>query len=84
VDTVTPHVVYHDVPAAIDWLEKTFGFAGHFRYGDPIGGAQIHLGEVYIMLSSTRDDRESPARLGRTLVVSPRLSKASKHGAESG
>jgi uncharacterized glyoxalase superfamily protein PhnB len=65
VDTVLPHVVYHDVAGAIDWLGKTFGFLEHYRYGDPVAGAQMSLGAVYVMISVARDDRDSPARLGR-------------------
>jgi uncharacterized glyoxalase superfamily protein PhnB len=65
-ETVLPHLVYQDVAAAVDWLSSRFGFAEHFRYGDPTApsGAQMHLGEAWIMLSSARDGRSSPAKLG--------------------
>jgi len=33
-DTILPHLVYEDVAAALGWLERVFGFAEHFRYGD--------------------------------------------------
>jgi hypothetical protein len=29
VDTVLPHVMYQDLPAAIAWLGKAFGFVEH-------------------------------------------------------
>src|SRR5580658_8543729 len=64
-DTILPHVVYQDVAAAIAYLSATFGFAEHYRYGDPSsGGAQMHLGEAWIQLSSAREDRQSPAPAG--------------------
>jgi predicted enzyme related to lactoylglutathione lyase/uncharacterized glyoxalase superfamily protein PhnB len=66
VDTVLPHVIYQDVAEAIDWLSKTFGFAEHYRYGDPeaISGAQIHLGKACIQLKRARDSWSSPTQLG--------------------
>ena len=66
-DTILPHLVYEDVAAALGWLERVFGFAEHFRYGDrggPVQGAQMHLGDAWIMLASSRADRASPSRLG--------------------
>jgi uncharacterized glyoxalase superfamily protein PhnB len=63
---VLPHVVYEDVLGAIAWLEEVFGFREHYRYGDPKAamGAQMHLGDAWVMISSARDGRGSPARLG--------------------
>jgi uncharacterized glyoxalase superfamily protein PhnB len=49
-DTVLPHILYRDVAEAVDWLTRTFGFSEHYRYGDPVSGAQIYLGDAYIML----------------------------------
>jgi uncharacterized glyoxalase superfamily protein PhnB len=53
-DTVLPHLVYQNVGEAIAWLTKTFGFAEHYRYGDPVDGAQMRLGKAVIMLGHTR------------------------------
>ena len=64
VDTILPHLVYEDVGAALAWLTKTFGFSEHFRYGEPVLGAQMHLGDAWIMLTSSRPGRASPSRLG--------------------
>ncbi|MDP9172199.1 MAG: VOC family protein [Acidobacteriota bacterium] len=67
VDTVLPHLVYENVAEAIRWLNRTFGFIEHFRYGEPGGpvqGAQMHLGDAWIMLAMARPGRASPARLG--------------------
>jgi uncharacterized glyoxalase superfamily protein PhnB len=55
-NTVLPHIYYQNVADAIDWLSKAFGFAEHYRYGDPeaIGLAQMHLGNAWIMLKRAR------------------------------
>ena len=63
-DTVLPHVTYTDLSKAIDWLTSTFGFIEHFRYGNPVQGAQLHLGNAFIMVNSARPGRSSPAKLG--------------------
>lgn len=63
-DTVLPHVMYQDVEEAIPWLSKTFGFSEHYRYGDPTSGAQVHLGNAWIMLKQAREGSASPAKLG--------------------
>jgi uncharacterized glyoxalase superfamily protein PhnB len=63
-DTILPHVVYKDLRAAIDWLSKTLGFVEHYHYGDPLSGAQVHLGGAWIMLKQARDDYRNPAELG--------------------
>jgi uncharacterized glyoxalase superfamily protein PhnB len=62
---ILPHIVYQHVAAAIDWLKKTFGFIEHYRYGDPVNGAQLHLGEAWIMVRETRrPGSNTPAQLG--------------------
>ena len=53
VDTVLPHIIYKNLPAAMEWLSKAFGFREHYRYGEP-SGAQMHLGNAYIMVRSAR------------------------------
>jgi uncharacterized glyoxalase superfamily protein PhnB len=64
VDTVMPHVFYKNVAEAIDWLGATFGFVEHYRYGDPVAGAQMRLGNAWVMLGSSRPGRASPAEAG--------------------
>lgn len=61
---VLPHVVYHDLVSAIDWLKRAFGFAEYYRYGAP-SGAMMRLGDAYVMVRSSREDSDSPARLGK-------------------
>src|SRR6266403_145352 len=66
-DTILPHVVYQDVAEALAWLCKIFGFTEHYRYGDPAGpisGAQMHLGNAWIMVHRARPGASSPAQLG--------------------
>lgn len=63
-NTVLPHVAYQDVNVAIAWLTKTFRFSEHYRYGDPTSGAQMHLGNAWIMLKHAPAGSASPKQLG--------------------
>jgi uncharacterized glyoxalase superfamily protein PhnB len=65
-DVLLPHLVYRDVGAAASWLKRVFGFIEHYRYGAPDApeGAQMHLGDAWIMLTSARPGRSSPAQAG--------------------
>ena len=66
-DTILPHAAYQDVAEALAWLCKIFGFTEHYRYGDPAGpisGAQMHLGNAWIMVHRARPGASSPAQLG--------------------
>jgi len=63
-DIVLPHLPYSDVARASAWLSATFGFTEHFRYGDPVQGAQMHRGDAWIMLSKSRPGRASPMEIG--------------------
>jgi uncharacterized glyoxalase superfamily protein PhnB len=66
-DTVLPHVVYQDVAEAIGWLARTFGFIEHYRYGGKEGGpsgAQMHLGNAWIMLRKVRVGSATPNQAG--------------------
>jgi uncharacterized glyoxalase superfamily protein PhnB len=65
-DTLLPHVFYTDVDRAIVWLNKAFGFVEHYRFGgEPLSGAQVHLGNAWIMLTRAKEGRQSPAHCGR-------------------
>ena len=63
-DTILPHIVYADVEAAIAWLSNAFGFVEHYRYGDPLSGAQMRAGNAWIMLHRVRQERATPKALG--------------------
>jgi uncharacterized glyoxalase superfamily protein PhnB len=64
-DILLPHVVYLDVDGAVKWLGQVFGFEEHYRYGgEPVSGAQMHLGKAWIMLTRPGERRASPAQVG--------------------
>jgi predicted enzyme related to lactoylglutathione lyase/uncharacterized glyoxalase superfamily protein PhnB len=66
-DILLPHVVYQNLEEAIPWLTKTFGFIEHYHYGgpgEPISGAQMHLGNAWIMVRRTRPGSSSPTQIG--------------------
>jgi uncharacterized glyoxalase superfamily protein PhnB len=63
-DAVLPHIVYRDVEQAISWLSRAFGFVEHYRYGDPVSGAQMSIGNAWLMLNRARDQRAIPKVLG--------------------
>jgi uncharacterized glyoxalase superfamily protein PhnB len=71
---VFPAMRYDDAHAAIDWLERVFGFERHLVVPDDAGGiahAELRFGPGIIMLSSARDDAfrmKSPRELGHTSV----------------
>ena len=57
--TIVPTLRYRDAHAAIDWLERAFGFRRHFVVPDGEGGvahAQLTFGSGMIMLGSARED----------------------------
>ena len=64
VDTVLPHITYKHLPEAIEWLSTTLGFVEHFRYGDPVSGAQLRLANAWVMVREARGNYRSPAELG--------------------
>jgi uncharacterized glyoxalase superfamily protein PhnB len=64
IDTVLPHVYCRDLDQAIAWLTRTFGFTEHYRYGDPISGAQMRAGSSWIMLQELAPNARTPLQLG--------------------
>jgi len=64
VDTLLPHIGYQNVAEACTWLGRVFGFKEAYRYGEPVAGAQMYLGQAYIMLRSARQGCMIPAHLG--------------------
>jgi uncharacterized glyoxalase superfamily protein PhnB len=63
-DTVLPHIAYQSLTDAVDWLIRVFGFTEHYRYGDPVSGAQLQLSDAYIMVNSSRPGNASPSQVG--------------------
>jgi uncharacterized glyoxalase superfamily protein PhnB len=62
-DILLPHVVYKNVPEAIAWLTRVFGFREHYRYGEA-NGAQMFLGKAYVMVRGTSQGAATPAQIG--------------------
>jgi uncharacterized glyoxalase superfamily protein PhnB len=55
---IFPAYRYTDAPAAIDWLERAFGFTRHQVVSNPdgtIAHAELQLGAGMIMLGSARE-----------------------------
>ncbi len=63
-DTLIAHVRYRDLEQAIAWLNRAFGFVEHYRYGHPIGGAQLRAGNAWIMVRGLAPDARTPRELG--------------------
>jgi len=66
-DTLLAHITYQNLADALAWLTTTFGFIEHYRYGGSDGqpdGAQVHLGDGWMMLNRAEAGRASPAQLG--------------------
>ena len=63
-DTVLSHIEYRNLQEAIVWLSKAFGFVEHYRYGNPVSGAQMSAGNGWIMLKQARREDATPKRLG--------------------
>ena len=54
---ISPVLRYRDAAAALDWLERAFGFERHQVIEDPggtIAHAELRLGDAMIMLGSVR------------------------------
>ena len=61
---IIPYLRYEDAPAAIDWLERAFGFKRHAVHED--GGKVVHAeishGDGMLMLASTTGAEEHAAK----------------------
>jgi uncharacterized glyoxalase superfamily protein PhnB len=53
------------LPDACDWLCEVLGFTEYYRYGEPVSGIQLYLGDAHIMISGAGENLESPAVLGK-------------------
>jgi uncharacterized glyoxalase superfamily protein PhnB len=52
------------VEEAIAWLSHAFGFVEHYRYGNPVSGAQMSIGKAWLMLKRAGNQRAIPKLLG--------------------
>ena len=65
---ITPNVYYDDLPAALDWLSKSFGFETRMSIPGPDGGimhAEMQVADGVFMLSPTsgNENCKSPKSL---------------------
>jgi uncharacterized glyoxalase superfamily protein PhnB len=75
-----PHLVYRNLPDACDWLCRVFGFTEYYRYGEPVSGIQLYLGDAHIMISVPGENLESPAVLGkRTQMLTVMVADVDAH-----
>jgi uncharacterized glyoxalase superfamily protein PhnB len=63
-DIVLPHIHYRNLNEAIAWLSKAFGFVEHYRYGNPVSGAQMRAGKAWIMVRQARGEEATPKEIG--------------------
>jgi PhnB protein len=84
---VTPYLLYEDVPGALDWLTKAFGFTERLRFAGSDGvvsHAEMTLGDGVIMLGFPGADYRNPKRLGgATQVVNVYVDDVDEHFARA-
>lgn len=60
---ITPYLLYEDVPAALEWLSRAFGFRERLRFSGKDGTvnhAEIELGDAVIMLGDPGRETGTP------------------------
>jgi hypothetical protein len=60
---IIPYIFYQDVPKALDWLARAFGFTEHMRVGTPSGGMHAEMlfeGRKIMMGQGAKDWRMMP------------------------
>jgi len=71
--TVTPVLVYPDVPAAVAWLESALGFEERVRIGDA-HRAQLRVGsDGAIVVADARGEQQPPSASVVTHLVKVRV-----------
>jgi hypothetical protein len=58
--TILAHLCYRDLAETCTWLIRVFGFTEYYRYGQPLSGIQLYLGDAHIMISGPREGRFEP------------------------
>jgi PhnB protein len=69
---VTPYLFYEDVEAALDFLERAFGFQETLRYSGVQGyvsHAEMRLGDGAIMLGDPGEQYRNPSHLDAVSVA---------------
>jgi len=68
---LTPYLFYEDVPAALEWLGRAFGFRERMRMTEPEGTvthAEMELGNAVIMMGCPGPEYRNPKRLGQATL----------------
>jgi uncharacterized glyoxalase superfamily protein PhnB len=75
--SVTPVLTYPDVPEAVEWLTRAFGFVEHVRIGDH--RAQLGFGDGAIIVADAGHGRAVPTSEDRTHSVLIRVDAVDQH-----
>jgi uncharacterized glyoxalase superfamily protein PhnB len=76
--TVIPVLVYPDVRAAVDWLQRVFGFSERVRIGED-HRAQLKAGDGAVIVADTHGDRRPPQSGVVTHSVMMRIEDVNSH-----
>lgn len=71
-DSIYPALAYDDAPAAIDWLERAFGFTRRLVVPGPAGTvahSELSHGTGVIMVSSSKPEKHRVSPLGMRSVA---------------
>jgi uncharacterized glyoxalase superfamily protein PhnB len=83
-ETLLAHIVYRDVLQACEWLTRVFAFQEQYRYGDPVSGVQMQLGDAVFMITGPRAGTASPAIVGsNTQMLTVFVADVDAHFAQS-
>jgi PhnB protein len=84
---LTPYLYYEDVPAALDWLARAFGFRERLRMTNDdgtVGHAEMEFGEAVVMMGRPGPDYRNPKRLGQaTASLYLQVDDVDKHFAQA-
>ena len=64
---ITPYLLYEDVGAALEWLEKAYGFEVSMRLSGPdgkVGHAEMRLNDGVVFMGCPGPDYRNPKKLG--------------------
>ena len=76
--TVIPVLIYPDVRAAVEWLERVFGFSERVQIGEN-HRSQLSFGDGAVIVGDVRNDRRPPRAGESTHSVVVRVDDASAH-----
>jgi uncharacterized glyoxalase superfamily protein PhnB len=84
---ITPYLLYEDVAAAMDWLERAFGFRERMRLTTPDGAiahAEMQRDDGVVMMGSPGPQYKNPKRLGQvTQTLYVYVDDVNKHCAQA-